>query len=400
MLEHKFIDLKALKVSGEGPGSIEGYRSVFGVIDEGGDITIKGAFADSADDYMHSGFSAESHIWNFKDSVGFPVEAYEDDHGWFVKSQFHTTQGAQDVRTIAQERMDAGKQVGFSFGYQVDEYEFIEPKDYKAKLPVYVKAEFLPDMLQKAQKFSRVRVLKKVSAIEDSLVTRGMNRMAAATSVKSLDGVTPEAKGIFEDVIEEREESLYFLFDCLCSALYRAQYMADLPSASVDLGTAIDEILAEFSARVRAAYVEPADESEIEPVEVASLRGPISFKGDLRDRLPFAKHAEAVRDAVEAFANRSTAVMGLVSELSDRRKQIDGMRETKIGATYSGSNSAHMQRIHDAIGKLKKDVSSVHSDMAALIDKGKKKSDEPGLDTATLRTQSLRAQSMALRALN
>ena len=40
--ERKFIDLKALKVSDEGSGTIEGYRSVFNEIDEGGDIVVKG----------------------------------------------------------------------------------------------------------------------------------------------------------------------------------------------------------------------------------------------------------------------------------------------------------------------------------------------------------------------
>jgi HK97 family phage prohead protease len=393
MPERKFIDLKALKVTDEGPGEISGYRSVYGVIDEGGDITIKGAFADSASDYMHSGFSAESHIWNFKDSVGFPVEAYEDDYGWFVKSQFHTTQGAQDVRTIAKERLDAGKQVGFSFGYQVDDYEYIEPKDYKAKLPIYVKAEYLPDMLQKAQKFSRIRILKKVSAIEDSLVTRGMNRMAAATSVKSLDfteETAPERKGMYEDVIAECESSLWFLTDKLITAIYRAQMLDEYSedtNQTFDLAASLDEILTEFSARIRVAVLqEDADEDAIEAPEMASYRGPISFKGDLREGMPFAKHAETVLGAVDAFAQKSAAVVELVDEITTRRRQIDEMRSLKAGAVYSNANMSHMKRIHDAIGK-------VHKDMKALIDKATPKKSE---ETASLRTQSLKIQSQAL----
>src|ERR1051326_9380355 len=137
-IERKFIDLKALKVSDEGSGTIEGYRSVFGEIDEGGDIVVKGFFADGLNEYLESGFTAHSHDWTFKEAVGFPVNAYEDDHGFFVKSQFHSTPDAQDIRTKARERMDAGKTVGFSFGFLVKEKSYIEAKDYKDQLSQYV----------------------------------------------------------------------------------------------------------------------------------------------------------------------------------------------------------------------------------------------------------------------
>jgi HK97 family phage prohead protease len=396
-VERKFIDLKSLKVSDEGPGSVEGYRAVFGEIDRQGDIVVKGAFLDSHDEYMRSGFSAESHVWNFKDAVGYPVDAYEDDYGWFVKSEFHTTQGAQDVRTIARERMKAGKQVGFSFGYSAEKYQFIEAKDFKDQLPQFIKADRLEENMKRAQQFSRIRILKKVDSIEDSLVTRPANPLTGATEVKSEAKNDPpvEAKGMFEDVLAQREESLYFLFDVFCSAIYSAQYLDEYGGAGIDLGAAVDEILSEFSARVRAAVI--GDGS----VEIASLRGPIDFKGSLRERLPFAKHAEAALGAVEVFAKRSAALFEMVSQLTERSKSIMELRESKAGAVYSGSNLSHMQRIHDAIGKVKKDVSSAHSDMAALIAKAKKpeKSDGQDLDVAALRTQSMRLEGDVLATL-
>jgi uncharacterized protein len=184
-IERKFVDLRQLKMSDAGPGTIEGYRSVAGVVDEGGDVVIKGAFADSIPEYLSSGFSASSHSWSFEDSIGFPVEAREDGHGFFVKSQFHSTPAAQTVRTIAKERLAAGKTVGFSFGYKADDFQFIEQKDFKDQLPQFIKPDRLEENLKKAQKFSRIRILKKVSVIEDSLVTAPMNKLATATSAKS-----------------------------------------------------------------------------------------------------------------------------------------------------------------------------------------------------------------------
>lgn len=185
MIERKFIDLKSLKVSDEGSGTIEGYRSVFGEIDLGGDIVIKGAFADSMANYLHSGFTAHSHDWDFDKAVGFPLEAHEDDYGFFVKSQFHSTPDAQAVRTKAQERQAAGKQVGFSYGYKTDDFQLIEAKDFKDQLPQYIKADRLEENLKKAQQFPRIRIIKKNTIVEDSIVTSPMNTLAASTGVKS-----------------------------------------------------------------------------------------------------------------------------------------------------------------------------------------------------------------------
>lgn len=184
-IERKFIDLKALKVNDEGPGTIEGYRSVFGVIDEGGDIVVKGAFADCIPEYLDSGFTAHSHDWDFDKAVGFPIEAREDDHGWFVRSQFHSTPDAQAIRTKAKERMEAGKQVGFSFGYSITDFADIQAKDYETELSKYIAKDQLDESLIKAKKFDRIRVLKKLNAIEDSLVTAPMNKRAGATAIKS-----------------------------------------------------------------------------------------------------------------------------------------------------------------------------------------------------------------------
>jgi HK97 family phage prohead protease len=401
--ERKFIDLKDLKVSEDGPGEISGYRSVFGEIDEGGDIVVKGFFADGISEYLQSGFTAHSHDWSFSEAVGFPVDAKEDDYGFFVKSQFHSTPDSQNIRTKARERLQAGKTVGFSFGYSVKEKQYVEAKDYKEQLPQFIKPERLAANMKKAQEFSRIRILLKGETIEDSLVTSPMQKLATATGVKS-NTEQVEEKGMFEDTLAKREESFYFLFDVLCSALYSAEYLNDYGGAAdFNYVAAVDQILSEFTSRMRAAVV--GDEADI--IETAASRQPIDFKGDLRERLPFAKHTEIALGAVEVFANRSAALIEILSGYSERSKSIMELREAKAGAVYSSSNLTHMTRIHDAMGKLKKDVSAMHGDMAALIAKAKKKdekadddpeekSDQPTLDAAVLRAQSLRVQSQVL----
>lgn len=185
-MEYKFTPLSQMKMSDSGSGSIEGHRAIFSRIDDGGDVIVKGAFANSIDSYLNSGFSAHSHLWTFAESIGFPVEAREDAKGFFVKSAFHSTQTAQDVRTIAKERLKAGKTVGFSFGYGVLDSENISPGEYELKLPRFLKTDRLDQELVKAQRFSSIRILKKLEIYEDSIVTMPMNREAGATAVKGL----------------------------------------------------------------------------------------------------------------------------------------------------------------------------------------------------------------------
>lgn len=232
----KFIELKDLKVSDQGNGSIEGYRAVFSV-DEGGDLIVPGAFRDTIPDYISSGFTAESHNWSFSNAVGFPVEAHEDDHGFWVKSVFHSTPDAQNVRTIAKERMKAGKKVGFSFGYSPLKFEYLEPRDYKREIPKYVKPQDLDYNMRQAERFARVRLLKKLEVIEDSLVTAPMNRQAGATGVKSLrqrnEDVTREQ--LWSKSLRLRSEILLTLCgDRETNSLYRRLNAARLEQREIE----------------------------------------------------------------------------------------------------------------------------------------------------------------------
>lgn len=201
----KFVELKDLRVTDKGPGTIEGYRAVFSV-DHGGDLIVPGAFRESIPEFLSSGFTAESHDWKFSNAIGFPVDAREDDYGLFVVSQFHSTPDAQAVRTKAKERMKAGKKVGFSFGYSVEEYDYIDKHKYETELPRYVKAADLSYNLNMARRFPQVRLLKKVKMVEDSLVTKGMNPQAEATGVKGFSHYSP---GTLKSAAQLRYETLH-----------------------------------------------------------------------------------------------------------------------------------------------------------------------------------------------
>lgn len=117
-MERKFNFAPRLKLAEDGSGSFEGYAAVFGNVDAGGDVIIKGAFADAIPKFLSDGFGAIGHDWS-----GNPINTWdtakEDDYGLWVKGAYHSTAAAQDARTVTRERIDRGKSVGLSIGYGV-----------------------------------------------------------------------------------------------------------------------------------------------------------------------------------------------------------------------------------------------------------------------------------------
>lgn len=115
-MEHKLLPLSKAAITDT--GVFEGYANVFNVVDHGGDVTMPGAFAKALPEFLRDGFLAWGHDWN--DPVAMPIEAHEDEHGLYIKGQFHSTARAQEARTIAKERLEAGLTMGLSIGYAVE----------------------------------------------------------------------------------------------------------------------------------------------------------------------------------------------------------------------------------------------------------------------------------------
>lgn len=153
-MEHKAFPVE-LKLAGDGAGTLEGYASTFSNFDSVGERVVKGAFASSLPEFMRSGFIALGHDWGSL-PIATPIEAREDDHGLFVSAAFHSTQAAQDARTVVKERMERNKQVSLSIGYQVLADEYVEEG----------------------------RLLKQVQLYEWSIVTQPANSQATITNIK------------------------------------------------------------------------------------------------------------------------------------------------------------------------------------------------------------------------
>ncbi len=156
-MERKYCEFEYR--SAGGGGVLEGYASVKGVVDSYGDVVADGAYR-NLDRFVSEGFVSIGHAHG-QTPIGLIEAAKEDERGLWVRMRFHSTPEAQAARTVASERMGAGKTVGLSIGYIANDWSF-EERDGR-----------------------RVRVLTSVDVKEFSIVTLPAARDAVVTGVKS-----------------------------------------------------------------------------------------------------------------------------------------------------------------------------------------------------------------------
>jgi HK97 family phage prohead protease len=231
-LEHKrFAEFKLLEGD---TGGFEGYASLFGVRDDGGDVVEAGAFKDALASFLADGFIALGHDWE-QLAIGTIADAKEDARGLLIRAEYHSTPEAQAARKVAQERMARGKSVGLSIGYE------IKPGG----------AEFAQD---------GSRHLMKLGLFEVSQVNVPMLRPAGLTSVKGFGVPFDDHSDSLRDAVSEWLERL------------RAG-----TAKNVKEGRAISSARRERMSGVRDALLSGADEigqllQETAPPETADAR--------------------------------------------------------------------------------------------------------------------------------
>jgi HK97 family phage prohead protease len=118
-MERKVITATDMKFLNDSPhGSFSAYASTFGNWDDVGERPVKGAFEPHLKAFLETGFIALGHSWSSL-PIATPTEAYEDEHGLFFRADFHSTQAAQDARTVLMEREQRGLKSSTSIGYSV-----------------------------------------------------------------------------------------------------------------------------------------------------------------------------------------------------------------------------------------------------------------------------------------
>ncbi len=157
-----------------GEREFDGYGSVFGNADHGGDIVLPGAFARTLKEHKDAGSMPLMFWMHQSDQVpGVWTDIKEDRSGLYVKGEIVDTTLGRDVRTLLQKKAVRG----LSIGYRPQEADYDRDGN---------------------------RLLKQVELVEVSIVSMAMNPLARVEHVKT----RLSAEG--EYVPSEREVERHF----------------------------------------------------------------------------------------------------------------------------------------------------------------------------------------------
>ena len=141
----------------DGTGELDGYMSVFGNVDQGGDVVLPGAFKKTFRDWSRAKTPMPliaDHQLSTDGVIGSVVRMAEDQVGAKIRARFSSIAKAQDIRT----RMIEGHLSGLSFTYE-------------------------PIQHSKGVKDGRhVRYLKEVRVFEATVTPFPMNQLAVASA--------------------------------------------------------------------------------------------------------------------------------------------------------------------------------------------------------------------------
>lgn len=158
-IERKTFPIEIKEISES--GALEGYLSVFGNIDEGGDIVEKGAFKKTIKEKKTFPL-----LWHHNSSVPDLVvgtfKAEEDAKGLLINADFFDDEDSQKARFKVKNLLERGVKVGLSIGYRAIKWAY--------------------DTING----EAVRRLKEIALDEGSITLFPMNQEALVESVKSL----------------------------------------------------------------------------------------------------------------------------------------------------------------------------------------------------------------------
>lgn len=150
----KYLNV-ALEVKALENREFEGYGSIFGNVDLGGDVVLRGAFAESLAEHKETGHLPPMFWMHDPSQVpGKWLEMEEDDRGLYVRGELVKTQLGDEMRTLLTKQAVRG----LSIGYRVRDFDYDN---------------------------DGIRLLKNIELWETSIVSLAMNPLAEVEGAKS-----------------------------------------------------------------------------------------------------------------------------------------------------------------------------------------------------------------------
>jgi len=172
-------------------GVAVGKPAVMGNCDRGGDVIMPGAFSKPVlDAFVANGFVSLGHDWA-ENPIGYVTKCEDAGTSLVAEWVYHSTDDAQEARTVAMERQAAGKSVGLSVGFQPD-WSKVVMFDNGEKLWAWALGEGYDPMLLDPGIKDRTTCCWAMPVVNElyefSQVTVPQNPKAVAARVKTLFG--------------------------------------------------------------------------------------------------------------------------------------------------------------------------------------------------------------------
>ena len=119
-IQHRQFDLR-MDDAVESKGGLKGTALAYGKLDSYNTVFAPGSATAALPDFVANGSFLAAHDADDL-AIGYIRWAVDTGTGVEVEVDYHTTGDAQDARTVAMERLAAGKKVGLSIGFTIGDY--------------------------------------------------------------------------------------------------------------------------------------------------------------------------------------------------------------------------------------------------------------------------------------
>jgi len=183
-------------------GWLEGYASVFNVVDAQDEVVRPGAFAKSVKERVPAGkvklmARHMAHGGDVLDVVGTVTEAKEDEYGLWIHAEFAGTQAAQTVRQVVAE----GHVGGLSIGYLPVQWSFAE---IEGKQVVELRELKLLEVTVTALPANEAAAITAAKAVVE--MAESVERDVGALSGKGSRDLTPAEAASVEGALRKLDE--------------------------------------------------------------------------------------------------------------------------------------------------------------------------------------------------
>lgn len=182
-----------LKEAGIQENRLRGAASVTGVMDRSwyNDVIFPKAFKKCLPDFLENGFVPVGHDWSGL-PVAMPVSAKEEGNALMCEAIFHSTEAAQEARTVCMERLENGLSVGLSIGFMPDYDKGVFYFDSGAEMLKYAESNgYDLDMFDQKGIRACKTYCRAITGIKElyefSIVAIPANPAAQLTDAKSYD---------------------------------------------------------------------------------------------------------------------------------------------------------------------------------------------------------------------